>query len=888
MKLIFTIDYVTRWGESLHMVGTSSRGGDFDIPLQLTASGRWSTVMELPASATTLTYSYRVRRDDGSERHEWGHPRHLALPATLRNLDINDRWQDIPADKNSYSALYTGVINRRDNRDKATTLHASTLTLTVDAPTVGRDEVLAVVGDSELLGHWNPVKAIVMNDNGFPTWTVEIERKRLPQRFQFKFAILSRKTGELLAWEGGENRSLTLQPTEPNSAILCTGMRFNDQRPHWRGAGVAIPVFSVRSDDDMGVGDFFDLMKVVDWAVETGQSILQILPINDTTMTHTWTDSYPYNACSTFALHPMYMRLGELGQPESASRRAYFTDLARELNALPTVDYERVNQAKREYIAEAFARNGSETMQSREFTDFMLANAYWLRPYAAFCVLRDLNGTPDFNLWGEYAVYTPSTVDTVYAAHTAEMNLVYYTQYHLDRQMRKVHEYASRHGVAFKGDIPIGISRHSVDAWINPRLFNMDCQAGAPPDDFSVLGQNWGFPTYNWEEMARDGFAWWKARFRKMADYFDAYRIDHVLGFFRIWEIPMDAVHGLLGYFNPALPFSPEELRDSYGFYIDPARHCRPLIHESFIRDFFGEHTDQARSQYLIAEADGYYRLAPQVDTQRKIVDHFALQDKTDANARIADGLLGLVDQVLFIEDPRQRGHYHPRIAAQQTYNYRWLNDGDKYNFNRLYNDFFYRRHNRFWEDKAMWKLPPLLESTDMLTCAEDLGMIPACVPNVMHRLQILSLEIQRMPKDPNAAFGDTWTYPYLSVCTTSTHDMGGIRQWWEENHDDAQAFYNHVLGCGGEAPYFAEPWICDRIVNLQLLSPSMLAILPLQDWLSVSPDLRRPDPREEQINVPANPRHYWRYRMHLTIESLLGAVTFNRTLRDRIRNSGR
>ena len=219
---------------------------------------------------------------------------------------------------------------------------------------------------------------------------------------------------------------------------------------------------------------------------------------------------------------------------------------------------------------------------------------------------------------------------------------------------------------------------------------------------------------------------------------------------------------------------------------------------------------------------------------------------------------------------------------------YRSLNDYERWCFDRLYNDYFYHRHNDFWYGKAMWKLPPLIDSTDMLVCAEDLGMIPACVPDVMHRLEILSLEIQRMPKDPGSAFGNTWDYPYYSVCTTSTHDMGGIRAWWEENRAATQDFYNHVLHEGGTAPYFAEPWVCDRIIDLHLQSPSMLCILPLQDWLSIDGDLRRQNPQEEQINVPANSRHYWRYRMHLTIEELLGANNFNYRLRDKITHSDR
>ena len=360
-----------------------------------------------------------------------------------------------------------------------------------------------------------------------------------------------------------------------------------------------------------------------------------------------------------------------------------------------------------------------------------------------------------------------------------------------------------------------------------------------------------------------------------------------MLGFFRIWQIPMDAIHGLLGIFNPALPFTPDEMRSGYDFWINPDLHTRPYIMDWFLGDFFGELTDRVRNEYLIAEGYGRYRLKPEVDTQRKVADLFA-GAADDASKRIRDGLMGLIDNVLFIEDPVERGKYHPRISAQHSYIYRSLNDYEKWCFDRLYNDFFYRRHDAFWHEKAMQKLPPLIGATDMLVCAEDLGMIPDCVPAVMNALEILTLDIQRMPKNPREEFGNPAHYPYYTVCTTSSHDMGGIRQWWEEDRAATQRFYNQVLHESGQAPYFAEPWVCERIVRRHLESPSMLCILPWQDWMSIDGDLRRHDPREEQINVPANSRHYWRYRMHIKLEDLLLCDSLNDILLTAIRTSGR
>lgn len=570
--------------------------------------------------------------------------------------------------------------------------------------------------------------------------------------------------------------------------------------PGWKGAGTAIPVFALRSEDDFGVGEFLDLKKMVDWAVLTGQTFLQLLPVNDTTMFGTLDDSYPYNANSTFALHPQFINLPAAGVPVDKE----YLKLQKQLNSFvkdgrPETDYVSVNREKRRLLRKAFDANWKSLSRTKAYRNFLAANREWLIPYSRFCALRDEFGTPDFSQWGEFAVYDEARLERWNKSHRSETDFNCFLQFHLDAQFRQVRDYAHSKGVVLKGDLPIGVSRTSADAWQFPKLFNMDSQAGAPPDAFSADGQNWGFPTYNWEEMAKDGYAWWKARLRKMSEYFDAFRIDHILGFFRIWQIPVPEKSGLAGYFSPALPYSADELR-SWGY---------------------GNRMDR------------------------------------------------------FIEDPHRPGWYHPRIDAKDL--------GD------LYIDFFYRRHNEFWKHNAMDKLSALLGSTNMLACGEDLGMIPACVPEVMQRLNILSLEIQRMPKDPAQTFADPARYPYGCVCTTSTHDMSPIRAWWEEDRSLSQRFYNEALGCGGAAPYFCEPWVCRRIVEQHLWSPAMLVILPLQDWLSISPELRyKGNPADERINVPAIPRYHWDYRMHLSLEELLAAKDFNTDVATLVKSSGR
>lgn len=888
MKLTFNIDYRTNWGESLYIAGHASDGSTapFDIRMIMNGSEHWTATVEIPDECISLEYSYEVRHENGSVKHEWGTPHVFRRGRSARIYNIYDRWQDQPWDKPYYSSAFTECICKRPDPAKEILPRVGHLTFRLDAPMVDQSYRVALSGDADVLGNWDPAKAVVLSDHDYPTWTATVDARTLTPDTQFKFLLVD-AAGNVVAWETGDNRRLGIRPLA-DEATVTAGMRFINPMAPWRGAGTAIPVFALRSDEDFGVGDFYDLKKMIDWCKSTGQTFLQILPINDTTMSHTWVDSYPYNANSCFALHPMYLRLEALGTLADKGRREYYENLRGRLNALEQIDYEAVNKAKIEYFNEIFDQEGKRVVESADFKKFVEDNASWLVPYAAFCVLRDLNGTPVFSRWGEYAVYDEKKVKAFVKKHRRDTDYVMYLQYNLALQLDHVHKYAQAAGVAIKGDIPIGISRDSVDAWTYPALFNMNSQAGAPPDDFSVLGQNWGFPTYNWEEMARDGFRWWKDRFRNMSKYFDAYRIDHVLGFFRIWQIPLDALHGLLGTFNPALPFTVDELRYNYDFWLDIDLHTTPYICDWFLADFFGEYTDEARERFMYHIGAGRYRLKDDFATQRAVADYFGGQEKNEKNTRLCNALLGLIDQVLFVPDPVEPGKYHPRISAQFTYTYRSLNDYERWCFDRLYNDFFYRRHNDFWYGKAMWKLPPLIDSTPMLTCAEDLGMIPGCVPAVLSALQILTLEIQRMPKDPGAAFGNTWSYPYYSVCTTSTHDMGGIRAWWEDDRAASSRFFHEVLGEQGEPPYFAEPWVCGKILDLQVKSPSMLCIIPLADWLSMDGQLRRANPADEVINVPANPRHYWRYRMHLTLDALRSADEFNSRLRGMIAAGGR
>lgn len=860
MSILITLDYNTSWGEKLFL-----RNGSKKYEMRYIYAGTWQIGMD---KMNGNTYSFEVWKNDVCIRTEW---RAHRLPAKkAKALIIRDKWIDRPVDSPFYSSMFKDVMFKRQT-PTASGAKRSNVIITFTYPNIRPEHILAITGSDKKFGNWT--KFCPMDDSDFPIWRIELNIQEL---LEYKFVILDKKSKKPLAWEEGSNHFLAEVP-QKGSVLVISDLQPKFPVAAWKGAGVAVPVFSLRTEESFGIGEFNDLKKLVDWAETTGQHVIQLLPVNDTTMTGTWQDSYPYNANSSFALHPQFINLPAAGVPEDKEYKA----LRGELNSLAEVDYEKVNREKERLLRKAFMKKWKDWLSSEEFNNFYAANEDWLAPYSAFCCLRNEFGTADFSKWGKFAVYSQEAVSDYISKHKSETSFYCFEQYCLDTQLKEAVEYAHSHGVVFKGDLPIGVSRTSADAWTHPELFNLDSQAGAPPDAFSAFGQNWGFPTYNWGKMAEDGYAWWKSRMKKMSEYFDCFRIDHILGFFRIWEIPYDTVHGLLGYFNPALPYSGGELADK-GFDMYGGRYSTPLLDDWVLKEIFGELTEKVKAEYI---KDG--RLIQEVATQRKVEALFA--EENAESKRLKDGFMWLLDDVLFVEDPHRKGYYHPRIAAHSTLAYRALNDCQRNTFNELYTDFFYHRHNEFWKKSAMEKLPSLLESTEMLACGEDLGMIPDCVPDTMKELGILSLEIQRMPKDPKEEFACPDKYPYMCVCATGTHDTSPLRAWWEEDREMSGRYYRNILHGYGEPPYFCEPEICEKIVRSHIESPAMLAILPLQDWLSIDGDIRyQGNPADERINVPAIPRYYWRYRMHLTLEKLLASKGFNDRLRSMISNAGR
>lgn len=890
MTVQFNIEYKAIFGEQI-VVNIQTEEGELKLPLETTDGQRWACDWCVESPEKSYTYYYSVEREGRAVKTEWLMIKHqLEVNAKkAAAYTLYDHWKTMPEDAFLYSSAFTDCINHQAPQKMKPESGSKIVRLIVRAPQLRDGERLGVLGADKALGAWDVQKILPMTQHTYNEWVADIDATHLEgSHLEFKFVAFRNAKNELL-WENSMNRTVDLPEMKAGELVSYELDQASFALYNRKLAGTQVPVFSLRTRKSAGIGDFGDLKTMIDFVASTGQKVLQLLPINDTTITHTWTDSYPYSCISVFAIHPQYVDLHALPELKDAKARAEAEKTRAELNALDKIDYEKVNDFKINYLRQIFNQEGEKMMKTAEYKAFFQDTELWLVPYAQYSYLRDKNGTADFNQWPDHQVWDEAERKALTDPKTAAYKNVaffYFVQFVLDRQMQEAHEHAKAKGVILKGDIPIGVNRNGCDVWMEPKYFNLNGQAGAPPDDFSANGQNWGFPTYNWFEMLKDGCQWWNRRFKNMARYFDAYRIDHVLGFFRIWEIPVHSVHGLLGQFAPALAMSREEI-ESYGLHFQEDRFTRPFITDWVLDRVFHERAGEVKEKYLDRLDDERYQMKPEVDTQRKVEALFA--DVTDEKELwLRDGLYALISDVLFVRDHTNPGVFHPRISAQLDFIYESLYDNDKAAFNRLYNDYFYRRNNQFWYQEAMKKLPKLVQATRMLVCAEDLGMVPDCVPWVMDELKILSLELQSMPKDPSVKFGHLSRNPYRSVCTISSHDMPTLRMWWDENVQRTQEYYNTMLYRQGPAPHPLPGWLASDIISRHLTSPSMLCILSIQDWLATDEALRLPDADAERINIPANPKHYWRYRMHLNIEDLAADKRFVQNITEMISQSER
>ncbi|EFJ42152.1 cytosolic 4-alpha-glucanotransferase [Volvox carteri f. nagariensis] len=882
VTLHFSVSYPTQWGQSILLSGSGALLGSLQWSQARQMSCHhekdvlvWEATILLPWKPY-YTYKYALARQKDDEvapganvhgnwvieKEDAAGERTVWLPEGLQGgdlVEVCDTWVDKahPAALMA-SAAFTKVLFA--HKPQIRNGHMTSLALVAPAPgeTVLRlavadfqldaAEVLLVTGGISQLGNWQPDQMLRLTETHTPFWEAELRVPYSCFPFTYKYAI---QTADGLVLEVGEPRLASLPSSAsvgaPTVMVRHDGYFRRDR--HWRGAGVAVPVFSLRTNESVGVGEFLDLIPLVDLADKCGLRMIQVLPVNDTCVYGTWWDSYPYSTLSVHALHPQYLALRELlaeeGQQLPHDLAAELHKARRDLDG-PEVDYEATLAFKNAFVKKVYDRYGKGTLQSSGFQTWFAANSYWLRPYAAFCFLRDIFQTSEHWRWGCMSAGTEEVVERLTrpgGEFYGRILMTYYVQYHLHRQLLRASEYAASRRVVLKGDLPIGVDKRSVDCWTFPRLFRMDKSTGAPPDAFSPTGQNWGFPTYNWEVMAADGYDWWRSRLRHLAQYFTAYRIDHVLGFFRIWEVPGDCVTGLLGYFRPSRPLTRSELEQRGVWDID--RLTRPYITEALVRQLFGaERAEVVSATYMLEDGKGKYRLRPAYSSEAAIAAIPLREDSPDWLVREVEetraGLIKLRQNVVLLPDPEDPDAFHPR------------------------------RQEDVWRSSALSKLPALQAASDMLVCGEDLGFVPACVPPVMKELGLIGLRIQRMATEPGKEFNNPGTYTYLTVASPSCHDVTPLRAWYESDPDRAERFYYHQLGGCGPPPPVCTPDVVRAVLQQHINCGSMLAVFPIQDLTALSLQYTTRPASAEVINDPTVSKHYWRFRIHVTLETLL------------------
>lgn len=887
MVIEFYIRFSTRYGQTLHVSGDTDSLGGFAvnkaIPLHYFNQEFWHGAVDTGDEplGEEIGYRYILRDDKGEDEVEWGNDRKIKVEKGLEQVVLVDTWNHAGEIENAFfTKPFTDILLHQATESKKEIPKKYTHEFRVKAPLLKANERICLLAE----GIDEP--CLMTRSGNWHITRMDISSQQIP--FTYHYAVYNAADEKITIHETGGNRTLPPAGVTKKRTIVHDGFVHLPNNT-WKGAGVAIPVFSLRSKNGFGTGEFTDIKLLTDWAKSVGLKMIQLLPVNDTTATHTIADSYPYAAISAFALHPIYLNLEKVAGKQHAGIIKALVKKQKQLDKARDVDYEQVMRFKQNALRELFELQKGTLKEDTVYFEFFEINRHWLVPYAAFCFLRDKYGTADFTKWKTNSRFDEDAIQKLASPsqkHYDEIAIHYFVQYHLHLQLKEATSYAHKNGIIVKGDIPIGVYRFGCDAWTDPGLYHMDSQAGAPPDDFAVKGQNWGFPTYNWQKMQEDGFSWWRKRFEQMSEYFDAFRIDHILGFFRIWSIPLDSVEGIMGRFVPAIPVDITEFQNRNIFF-DHHRYCRPFINDQVLDELFGADAAYIKEHFLDQD-NGTYQLKEEFNTQRKLQLAFS-NGHNGHKQYIKEGLYYLCSNVILFEEEGSNGRkFHFRIAMEQTSSYNWLNEHTKQQLKELYVNYFYHRQDDFWKKEALHKLPGLKSSTNMLVCGEDLGMVPHCVPEVMQQLGMLSLEIQRMPKKLGSEFFHPNDAPYMSVVTPSTHDMSTIRGWWEEDIAKTQRFYNQMLGHYGAAPYYCEPWISKAIIVQHLYSPAMWAIFQLQDLLGMDKDIRRQNPAEERINIPANPNHHWVYRMHLSLEELIKQKEFNEGLKDEITKSGR
>jgi len=639
--------------------------------------------------------------------------------------------------------------------------------------------------------------------------------------------------------------------------------------------GVVVPVGALRTRNGIGVGEFSDLAEFAALCKKMKIGLIQILPVNDTGF-----DSSPYFSLTSFALHPVYLSIERLDEFKTADK-----EIKNRLNAAKEkydnnkrYSHYDILKEKLEICRALFDVNKTEIVNganSGSLCSWIEENS-WVKEYAVYRRLKEKNDLKSWKEWKDNRIVTASEIQKFWNDKKLNEEHIFWVwlQYDLDKQFSKASAAVSETGIILKGDLPILMNDDSCDVWANPEIFNQDLSAGAPPDMYSPQGQNWGFPVYNWDVQEKDNFSWWRRRLAAAGKYYHAYRIDHVLGFFRIWASSPRDYSSALGRFVPYIPVTAGDLKK---LKFDKSRIrwvSQPHIPTGEIWDALKNNWDSPLTDAEIkAAAERIFSKAlVQINNEELWLFKKKIKGEKDIDAlkihpAAKSYLISKWKDRAFIE--YKKGKYFPAWSHKDSTAYKTFSAEEKKSLEILLEK-RQRKSEKIWSKQGMKLISILAESSDMLPCAEDLGAVPECVPKVLSKLKILGLRVVRWHRQwdkegcPYIPFDE---YPQLSVCTAAVHDSSTVRQWWEKEADQEQ--FSGFIGVPS-LPKIYNPGTAKIILSKAASARSRFRVFQIQDLLHLSNKWYSENPDDERINVPGTLNDFnWTYRLPALISEI-------------------
>ncbi|MDO4790446.1 MAG: 4-alpha-glucanotransferase [Porphyromonas sp.] len=834
---------------------------------------RWAVNLKIKAdkSATeiVLKYSYGIYRNDLLTDSETSgvHELRLSCESCVRVLTVKDDWRYSVSLGLLDNQLFD-VILRSDETSSPFKVENNKIYFFLPSFFNPLNDSLYISGSIEELGSWNPEEALPFRRLG-NRLIAEIENA---EKQSFEYKLIVKTLSGAVEWEVLEGNRVLRMDGEEGIVVNLSLPIFNSiSLP--RISGTVVPLFSLRTNDSFGIGEFADLKMVVDWVKQTNQQVIQLLPIYDTNFSASDERNYPYNSISTFALNPVYLSLKSIASKDILQK-------LKRLDRKDKVAYSSVLTLKMEAYRLYFEQLiSSKEWMTKDYIFFYETHSSDLIEYALFKLYSSEHPDRPVSEWMPYETYLKEKIGKKRKCSSLPLELHYYIylQYLLYSQLLDAKAYAREKKVALKGDLPIGIAPNSVDSWVRPHLLNMNLKAGAPPDFFATEGQCWGFPTYNWKAIATEGYKWWTNRMKVMALIYDAIRIDHILGFFRIWSVPEYTDNACCGYFDPSIPLDGQTI-SQYVPNIDIDTLTLPLVTEEYTLSIASqkEVDELLDAGVLIRENNTLVMPEPKC--------RLLSLSLTEKAVILAEKIRG---ECLFIKDAN--GGLQPRVLPESTVRYSLFSQDEKMTISALHHHYFHERNDALWYKTAMERLDRLSKSTRMLLCGEDLGFMTNAVPHILKKYNILSLNLPRISRKPEELFMTVSDVDYRCVLSTGTHDMPSLRVWWGSLTPQEQTrVFLSMVPPQGLNYLFQEPMEMGGLVNTLVKMPALAVILPIQDWWALTGKYDHISPEQEQINRPDDPVHVWNYRIPETVENLLADRELKRKISKTIASRSR